>query len=1185
VITLTHVEGTRLYQAERSTDPGFLTYYVSDPDVKQADLPPTLSIDSEWWSKSTLCGYFLILALEPADISVFAGVAAEYGFGVPLHASFAWVQYQETPTPKITAVYQLDLKPDETNTNIVIARGATIRFGTYGLPFMPNGVVRPVSVGGDAIERFSFGYPLQYPAGRPPDLPPDIPPPDGTGVNLPLVGPQRYVLQSLSLVGDFSNDSGQGMDVGFRYSYAQDGKTVSQFYPIFANSSGSQVEFLVNWDPLAPLNPQRSWMKFTGNTYKVTVTAEGQGKIEVDQSGSVLPSWFRTIYGQPLWLRPVLTGDHAAQLVMQPRPPDSPGETAYYMVPSGDYEVLAEGRDSGRPFPAQMHLLCGLAGTESIGFPPGTFATPLTTIRFHPWKAAFAPVFPLTNAADGLAASGAHRFGTFADAPLLDETWPTAWISVAPTRTGVKTVYYSQPEQAALYDAKQGARAPYILELFQAPVAEFTSAALDKSYPVAIYAGLEAPGTRAGFPPDKVRDFETQILNRFRKEKISIIPSEPTPATEAVPTTTPQGLITQLRGMIWDSVLLAQNKEDGSKLEFRNLGDDLREALQSNQMFLVASLAAPLGTFAHNITIAGWPFDIDVSSGADLDEDYGNILIFKFGRGAIKDLVTDPKSWTNATTFNKDPSRMSVFLQNYITNAETSAEDNHRFEKFVNLVSNPAWEGILALRVTVGLQQFPAELKGLLAGINLDRFDAHHFGIETSFVKSNNGLEQEKSSLFGLISYIDTDYRTHQSIRALSKTDRLITHVQQTVEIDPQRDFYDFKVLQLEVVFENSELLDFTSKIQLTTTKWFGESASLQSGYPPNPINNQAIDLNGSYEMHNGRRSYSFYTDPAQTYKFLISSQVLNYVQIVKAQFETLRSEPQSDRSENIFTRFSFWGYLNFKEQPVFDLFSFGSQANPQLSEKQGLYFANLGLTMNFTLRPDNTTTGRKFAFDAGQASYDISQSEVRVNSLFNRFPLKITSILQSDGRGTPADLGYLSVRPPKGFRALRLSKDWYAINFELNLGSMGSLAEKAGFSAGLLLAWSPSESTVRAEVQIKLPGTGGGKKLLSLQGVLKLSIQFFEFTMLPLKGTEDLQYQLYFRNAGLSVLGMKLPTEGRMDMVLAGDPERKLEAGSLSWMAAYYREEKQALVAQRLLKGFRAEPRPRAQPNLHGDG
>ncbi|MBC7967585.1 MAG: hypothetical protein H7Z17_16850, partial [Fuerstia sp.] len=634
-----------------------------------------------------------------------------------------------------------------------------------------------------------------------------------------------------------------------------------------------------------------------------------------------------------------------------------------------------------------------------------------------------------------------------------------------------------------------------------------------------------------------------------------------------VTTTTPQGLVAQVQGLEWKSVLLAGNPEDGSKLEFTNLGNELREALQSNQLFLVASLAEPLGEFSNDITIAEWPFEINVGKNGE-GGDYRNVLVFKFGRGAIKDLATDPKSWTGAGVFNTDPGLMSLFLQNYIAAAETSALENYRFRKFVDIVSNPAWEGILALRVTVGLSAFPDELKGLLAGIDLTRFFAHHFGIETSFVQAEGGLRQDKSSLFGLISYIDRDYVTRQNIQAHYSREQMILHVPHAVEaLDPQTEFYDFKVLQLEVVFENSELLDFTSRIQLTTTRWFGEPAALQSGFPPDPIDNQSIDLNGSYEMHNGQRSYSFDTDATRTYKFLISSHVLNYVQIVKARFETLRSNAQPDRSEDIFTRFSFWGYLNFQEQPGFDLFSFGSDVNAELSEKQGLCFSNLGITMDFALRADNTTSPRKFAFDAGRASYDISQSRVRPNSLFNRFPMKIAAILQSDGRGSPADLGFLSVRVPREFKALRLSSEWYAINFKLNLGSMGALAEQAGFSAGLLLAWSPSESSVRAEVQIKLPGTGGGKKLLSLQGVLKLSIQYFEFITLPIGTSSDLQYRLDFKNMGLSVLGMKLPTTGAIDMKLSGDPLKQLDAGSLAWIAAYYLEDKSASAVTPLIE------------------
>jgi hypothetical protein len=274
-----------------------------------------------------------------------------------------------------------------------------------------------------------------------------------------------------------------------------------------------------------------------------------------------------------------------------------------------------------------------------------------------------------------------------------------------------------------------------------------------------------------------------------------------------------------------------------------------------------------------------------------------------------------------------------------------------------------------------------------------------------------------------------------------------------------------------------------------------------------------------------------------------------------------LRSE-KAGLDENIFTRFSFWGYLNFKQLTGFDMFSFGSQKTPEQSEKEGLYFANLGITMDFTLLANGTTTSQEFDFDAGLASYDISQSEVRENSLFNRFPLKVTSILQSDGRGSPSDLGFLPVRTPKDFKALRLTKDWYAINFELNLGSMGALAARAGFSAALLVAWSPSEATARAETQIKLPGTGGGKKLLSLQGVLKLSIQYFEFKVKSIMGSKDLEYQLLFKNAGLSLIGKKLPSSGTIDMTLSGDPYRQLEPGSLAWNAAYWPKEKPKLLS-----------------------
>ena len=522
MITLTNVEGTRLYQGESSAEPGFLTYYVTDNQVLIENLPHTITVDGVW-SDETLRGYFLLLKKEPPDIRVFATAVAEHGFNVPKHASFAWAKYEPGPPPVFEAAYELELKLDETEQkNVVIASGATFTFGNYGLPFMAQGLVQPVKTE-SGIQQFRFEYPLQYPPDGPPDLPP-LPRAEGTGVNVPLTGSQRYVLQSLALIGDLSNDMRQGFNVGLRYFYKQGSTVLSQFYPVFAPvSDGYQVEFQVNWDPLAPLDPKRSWIKFTGKAYLVTITGEGKGKIEVVANANVLPSWLRTIYGKPLWLRPVLNGEHAARLVMQPMPPDNAGGTQFYMVPDGDYELLAEPpvtRENSLP---QLNLLCGLAGTESISFSPGTREVPLTVIRFHSWKPAYAPVFPLTDARGGMAASGALRSQALANSPLLDATWPTAWVSIAPSDANTKAIYHAQPEQAALYDQAEDATATNILQLYQAPVAEFTKASLDQSYPLAMYAGLAGGKIAHGFPAEDLRRFEVQILNRARKEMISKI--------------------------------------------------------------------------------------------------------------------------------------------------------------------------------------------------------------------------------------------------------------------------------------------------------------------------------------------------------------------------------------------------------------------------------------------------------------------------------------------------------------------------------------------------------------------------------------------------------------------------------------------------------------------------------------
>src|SRR5690606_6059574 len=85
----------------------------------------------------------------------------------------------------------------------------------------------------------------------------------------------------------------------------------------------------------------------------------------IPATGATLDSWWRTIYGQPVTLRPVTNGANPAQLVFQlyADPEKSP---AYYLAPKGAFELQAAPGDDG-----VCQLLPGLSGTESLQFTPG----------------------------------------------------------------------------------------------------------------------------------------------------------------------------------------------------------------------------------------------------------------------------------------------------------------------------------------------------------------------------------------------------------------------------------------------------------------------------------------------------------------------------------------------------------------------------------------------------------------------------------------------------------------------------------------------------------------------------------------------------------------------------------------------------------------------------------------------
>ena len=81
--------------------------------------------------------------------------------------------------------------------------------------------------------------------------------------------------------------------------------------------------------------------------------------------------------------------------------------------------------------------------------------------------------------------------------------------------------------------------------------------------------------------------------------------------------------------------------------------------------------------------------------------------------------------------------------------------------------------------------------------------------------------------------------------------------------------------------------------------------------------------------------------------------------------------------------------------------------------------------------------------------------------------------------------------------------------------------------------------------VGLKLPGTGTGGKLLSLESVLKLKIGDLTFTRDP-----D-AYVLALQQIAISVLTLSFPPGGQVDAFLFADPTGQ-DHTTLGWYAGY---------------------------------
>jgi hypothetical protein len=1101
---------------------------------------PALDLAAAWASNPAGCYLFLPAALAADAHAAFAAAAWSFlGNRSRAGARLAWFEnpgdFAQGLRGHFIALYQAGgewrsdraTRFDFGGISLLLAKNSSVAIAPDGAAFR----IGLPSAGGSA---------LQTPAGTRYPLDAEL--------TLPICGALAGCLRfNLTLDVNGIPAALQDLDVGLRI-FVRDSSfptpddqfyVTSLRYPIISQERqespewtyyrklGGSLRLYATLDPLNQLDGDRTYFSF----------ASPAG----DARPQELPSCFRTNLGYTIHLTP---RDHRSRLVFAPRPTAAQASAGdpYYLVPSGEFAMTVPRYSSSTTLAAPDspvypdNLLCGLSGVEYVKLDLGS----ANMLCFRPGGAAFAPGFILGEQA---AANGVGA---------LTDLASTAWAYVRQSDES-PPIYYAQPDQAVLYQpdsasesaSSQGA----LLSYLEVPAATLPDPGdrLPPAFPLFPYGGVQADPAR-GITLSDYQQIEIQRLTPTRRSCIHDLSANSTAAQprsfratlgpdESVSGTTPQGLLASFSGdyEIIQKLILAKDTDDVF-LTFEQIERDspLRTALQSNQLFLVISDPAALQAYftQSRLTIQGWAFDLDPARW----QQQGTLLIFKFHEKSLAELAQDTQMWALPKAFNARPDatrrRLATLLQDALArDADSSnAKDRENYRQLAKAAGDPSWSGIIALNVALAPSTIPDELLALSAGINKENFYAQYLGIETTPITPLAGqLVAGQSSLFGLIDYQDDTAPT------------------------ATESGYNFQVTRLQVLFQNSQVKAFASDISVTLDRLFDEPTQLLGS----ATGRNLLVFKGSAENHDGKTTYAF-SFSGDNHFALPASHVLNEVEIIKAQFSTDPVVRPINHATAIVGRFTFWGRLNFRRLEKFDVLSFGADApialppdaapadaiQPAEMNDQFLSFSNLLVTMSFQL---GTPAERSFAFDPRNLGFDLRRSKVRAASLYAKFPLKFTGLIYAaDDDRKLDDFGYMPVKTPLG--GAKIAGTWYGLTFDLDLGSVGALAGKAGLVASILVAWSPGKDAVF--VGLRLPGSSGGKREIAIQGVLKIVFKGIEFVVGDNNG--QVSYLLKLKNIMIKFLVLSIPPSGQTEIIIFGDPQSTAENNSVGWYAAY---------------------------------
>jgi hypothetical protein len=1019
----------------------------------------------------------------------------------------------------------------------------------------------------------------------------------GTTATLPLAGRFAGCLQ---FVLNLTVAQQAELGIGLRYYYAApldvknpaaataDFFLESLAYPLFADA----VTLYAALDPPAPLDGTRSVLAFH---------AADAG---LPAGGSVAPltSCLRSTLGDVFSLQPLTGADaptgfaafvfaaqpHASVATGQPSPPPSPRD-GLCLTPRGEFGLHAARTGT-------VDLMCGLSGVEYIQLQPES-----NVISFVPGGNAFAagffpgqppgyttvtPLVPPTTSYVRILTRSANAVA----APMFD--------------------YYAQPDQSVLYNYGGGLPASPLTMLAPVPVLAAIVGADDQPVPIMAYGGLNGLDL-AAYQQMESQIVSPRRRNLIGKPPKVARPRPDAAVPTSPRSTTPQGLLaTYVAGSpVWDQIVLGRTGAAQQDFCFTAVSDDLLAAFQRNKLFLVVSdpdaIKAYLQSTDAQIELGSdptepWHFNIAPAAWSG----FGTILIIKFYDMAVGELAGQPSTWAFGPEFNaKNAANVSQTIGAIV--AAAAAANDPDLATFLNAVSDPNWNGILVLNADAPISNLPPQLAGLAAGIDQSKFYAHHIGINVSKinVEDPTKIDIYNSSVFGLIHYVAPaplqpnigDYQFQVTRLKVLFLDSDVASFSSEIELEVNTLFGEpvtleapgggpnddnivhlFGVYQRQVVNGHvSESYAFQTQSGEASIFDFLTHAGKATSATLNAVQlnkGQFITVTQPWQIKpqpagaQRANQVSIITTTAPHTLQIGDSVVLEEVaddtfdglyQVVSVPNSTSFTfsqpgEPDAQsgggmaRPTKTDSRFVFWGLIDFKALPGFDVFSFGREGG---TTPNGVNVGNLIIEMTFDSAADPPVP--QFDFDVSKLSFDAAGSFARKASLFNHFPLTIAGFTQAKQGSAPTDLGFMGVQTP--LNQASLDYPWFSLNFNLNLGSPGALAAEAGFVATLTAAWSPlsggDPDVYTVFVGLKLPGSSGASREISLEGIFHVTFRTLEILTPPDKANT---FILVLYDIGFKFLSFKFPPNGQVNFVLFGNPDAPGGNTSLGWYAAY---------------------------------